>query len=393
MMAGKEFPRWFSGPAASRRVAGAVMRHGPVSRAQLAERLGLTAGTVSRAVGELLADGVIEEDGAEEAGRDWAAPKRGRPQHDLRIRAASHTFLGANIHDRSLTVSMVDAAGRPVGDSLTELLDGMGPGMVSAQIGRMARRVVKDATKDAFPSPTAIGVSIGGHVRGGRVVTQAPFVRWDEPIDLAGLVEEATGLPAAVFNDLDAFLVHEHWFGDAVDTDRFAVLTIGAGIGYALADDGKPVDCADQSYGLAAHILVDAHGPECSEGHIGCSQCLTEASMAEEYSAILGRDVSFADFTRDLENGKPQAARLGERTAFRLRALVATVANLAMPKLVVVSGESSFIARQSMESVRKGIDCFRHSQASPVRFTVPPFTWRLWSDAAATHALVRFLGE
>ncbi|MUH59203.1 Xylose repressor [Bifidobacterium sp. GSD1FS] len=100
---------------------------------------------------------------------------------------------------------------------------------------------------------------------------------------------------------------------------------------------------------------------------------------------------TFQEFEEDLAANKPQARRLCERTCYRLGVLVATVANLAMPSRVLISGESSFIAKKNRESIRKGIDAFRHSQAAPVEFTIPNFTWRLWSDSAAARAIAAFI--
>mgnify|MGYP002508082381 CR=1 FL=1 len=153
----------------------------------------------------------------------------------------------------------------------------------------------------------------------------------------------------------------------------------------------NPIDNPDKSYGLAGHVLIDPKGPRCSSGHVGCSQCLTSDSIAEEYSAIVGRVTTFEEFARDLHANTPQARRLGERTCFRLGVLVATVSNLAMPTTVLISGESSFIAKKNREFIRKGIDTYRHSQAAPVSFSIPEFSWRLWSDSAAARAIAAFI--
>ena len=106
------------------------------------------------------------------------------------------------------------------------------------------------------------------------------------------------------------------------------------------------------------HVLIDPEGPRCTSGHIGCSQCLTDDSIAEQYSAIVGRAVSFEDFARDAKGRVPQATQLVNRTCFRLGSLVATVANIAMPGHVLIAGESAFLAKL-------GTDSFLPSQPDP----------------------------
>ena len=391
-----EFPHWFSKSQATHDVARGIMQYGPIARTPLAQIFNLSQGALSRITSDLIYDGVIEElpAGTAQTGtlpvgaavHDMGS-RRGRPQTALRIRENEHVFLGVNIHDGAITVSEVNTMCRPIGADLTEDITDRSPDAIVAQIARMVRA----ATAPDAPAPTAIGLSLGGHVEDDRFVTFAPFLYWDYAVDLGALVQRATGIPTKVFNDLDSILLYECWFGDAIGIPRFAVITMGAGVGYSLSDQGDPIDNPDKSYGLAGHVLIDPEGPRCSSGHVGCSQCLTSDSIAEEYSGIIGRVATFEEFAHDLNINRPQARRLGERTCFRLGVLVATVSNLAMPTQVLISGESSFIAKKNREFIRKGIDAYRHSQAAPVSFMIPEFSWRLWSDAAAARAIAAFI--
>ena len=388
-----DFPRWFSRSDATHNVARGIMQYGPIARTPLAQIFNLSQGALSRITSDLIYDGVIEEmpAGSTQAGRlpqgfdlRESSERRGRPQTALRIREDSHAFVGVNIHDGAITVSEVNTMCRPIGSDITETVSNTAPQAVVEQITRMVRELVA-------ASPTALGLSLGGHVEDDRYVTFAPFLYWDSSVDLGGMLQRDTGIPTKVFNDLDSVLLHECWFGDAIGVPRFAVITMGAGVGYSISDHGDPIDNPDKSYGLAGHVLIDPEGPRCSSGHIGCSQCLTSDSIAEEYSGIMGRVTTFEEFSHDLRANRPQARRLAERTCYRLGVLVATVSNLAMPSRVLVSGESSFIAKKNREFIRKGIDAYRHSQAAPVEFSIPRFSWRLWSDSAAARAIATYI--
>jgi peroxiredoxin family protein/TusA-related sulfurtransferase/rhodanese-related sulfurtransferase len=77
---------------------------------------------------------------------------------------------------------------------------------------------------------------VGALTRGG-VVVDAPFLGWHD-VDLRALVEERTGIPTVVDNDLVALTECEHWFGAGRGLDRFAVVTLGAGVGYGLVVNG-----------------------------------------------------------------------------------------------------------------------------------------------------------
>ena len=98
-----------------------------------------------------------------------------------------------------------------------------------------------------LPTPTAIGIAVGGHIVDDTVVTFAPFLHWEGRIPFAALVEQATGLPTRLYNDIDSLLVDACWFGGGVGYDNFAILTIGTGIGYSLAFHGTPINYPRQN--------------------------------------------------------------------------------------------------------------------------------------------------
>ncbi|MBM6699522.1 ROK family transcriptional regulator [Bifidobacterium pullorum subsp. saeculare] len=395
-------PAWFDGSEHTHRVAAAIAQYGPIARTTLAQMLQLSQGALSRITSDLIYAGVIEELPGEAAGHRGPLPegfvpressdRRGRPQTALALRANARTFVGVKAHGHSAVAAAVNAHGEVVSGRHEAVFTDRSPASVAATIATLAADCSADVVAAGLPSPTAIGVAVGGHVRDDAVVTFAPFLHWDHDVDLGAMVHAATGLPCGVFNDIDSLLVDACWFGPGVGKEMFAVVTVGVGVGYSLAVRGRPVSCPDKSYGLAGHILVDPEGPRCSAGHIGCAQCLTDDSIAEQYSRILGRPASFGDFEADVRAGVAQANQLLNRTCFRLGTLVATVANLAMPGMVMIAGESAWLAKVGIDSIRDGIVRYRHNQAAPVPFVVADHDWQLWAKAAASRVIVKHIG-
>lgn len=395
-------PQWFSGSEHTHRVAAAVAQYGPIARTTLAQMLGLSQGALSRITSDLIYAGVIEELPAA-AGVTGKLPerftpkensdRRGRPQTSLVLCSNARTFVGVKVHGTSIVSAAVNAHGEVVSNRHEAPIgEDQSPEYVTGAIARLTAACTDDVLAAGLPSPTAVGVAVGGHVVNDSVVTFAPFLHWDGETDFGAMVGKATGLPCGVFNDIDSLLVDASWFGPGVGLDMFAVVTIGIGVGYSLAVHGEPVSYPDKSYGLVGHVLVDPEGPRCTSGHIGCSQCLTDDSIAEQYSAIVGRPVTFEDFARDARAHVPQASQLVHRTCFRLGALVSMVANIAMPGHVMIAGESAFLARLGTDSLRDGIRHYRHSQAAPVKFTVVNHDWQLWAKAAASRVIVKHIG-
>ena len=399
------FPHWFEGSEYMHRVACAIAKYGPIARTTLAQLLGLSQGALSRITSDLIYAGVIEELPGDAVARGplpqgftpkESSGRRGRPQTALALRANARTFVGIKAHGTSAIAAAVNAHGEVVSGRHEMAFPDRSPEQVTSVLAALVRECEADIagrTGDTpLPAPTAVGIAIGGHVADDdRTVTFAPFLRWDHDVPLAAMVSDATGLPCGVYNDIDSLLVDASWFGPGVGLEAFAVLTIGIGIGYSLAVHGRPVSYPDKSYGLLGHVLVDPEGPRCTAGHIGCAQCLTDDSLADQYSQMMGRACTFDDFARDARAGVPQASRLLDKTCFRLGSLIATVANIAMPSKVMIAGESAFLAKMAIDPIRDGINRYRHSQASPVEFTVMDHDWQLWAKAAASRVIVRYL--
>lgn len=334
-MAISPIPHWFEGSEYTHKVAACIMKYGPISRITLAQILGLSQGAVSRITSDLIYAGVIEETPMA-AGHGGKLPKdflrksaqksiqkenterRGRPQTGLRIIANARTFVGMKINTTHITAVTVNALGQIVTGCHDLPLDDDSPESVVDVIKQLTMDCADEAIMAGLPSPCAVGVSLGGHIVDDSMVTFAPFLHWSKPVEFSALIQEATGLPTGIYNDIDSLVVDACMFGSGVGLNSFAVVTIGIGVGYSLTVNGEPVNNPDKSYGLVGHILVDPDGPRCISGHKGCATCLTDNSIATEYSKIIGRPATFDEFAAAArqqntghESGEPHLLPVG----------------------------------------------------------------------------------
>ncbi|MDO4913316.1 MAG: ROK family protein [Bifidobacteriaceae bacterium] len=384
-------PQWFTGSEYTHKVARTIAQHGPIARTTLAQMLNISQGALSRITSDLIYDKVIQENSnvntkVQDDRSD--SEHRGRPQTALEICAQERTFIGINIHENGIALTITDALCKSLIDPVYESISSQDPSQLIEHICTL----IIQHSRLVNPAPCFIGISLGGHAVDNTTVTFAPFLHWNKPVELSKIIEEKTHIPCLVFNDLDSLLLHEGWFGSGVGLSRFAILTIGAGIGYSLTEHGEAIDYPDKSYGLVGHIPIDPKGPRCYAGHHGCSQCLTNDSIAEEYSQLINKQCTFTDFVQDLENNSSAAKQLANILCFRLGTLIAITANFAMPEKILISGESSFIARYNLESVRNGITHYRQSQTKPVDFEILDFTWNDWACSAAAMAIASYIG-
>jgi predicted NBD/HSP70 family sugar kinase len=107
---------------------------------------------------------------------------------------------------------------------------------------------------EAAAKVMGVGVVVSGDIDTETgVVRMSPRMNWSD-VPLAALLQARLGLPVVVDNDVRALTIAEEWFGIGVDTDSFAIVTIGTGIGCGLYLNG---DVVAGAHGVAGEIVKD----------------------------------------------------------------------------------------------------------------------------------------
>lgn len=358
-------------------VAVEVLLRGPLSRKQLAARLGVTRGTVTRAAHPLIEAGLLVERA------HVRAPGLGRPEEPLDVELTRDFFIGIKITAGHLH-GVVTSLRADVLHETTVALASLRPDDVADQIAEM----VGDLTT-LVPWVRAIGVSLGAQVLAGSLVTQAPLLGWSG-VDLGALLRARVPVPVVVDNDVLSLVRAERWFGAARDSDNFALITVGAGIGYGLVANGALIEGPDAGLNTVTHFPLDLGGSVCSEGHTGCAETLlTTQAIRGRALPTLG-DVSLEELLR-LVPESTAAAAIVETAAFALGKLIAAVSNLALPRKVVVTGDGVALAIVGREAMQRGIDLHRSRRATPLDLEVQVVGFSEWARGAAATAIETFV--
>lgn len=108
----------------------------------------------------------------------------------------------------------------------------------------------------------AVGISCGGPLDSRRGVVMSPpnLPGWDN-IPIVKLVEDATGIPAALQNDANACALAEWKYGAGKGTCNMVFLTFGTGMGAGLVLDGKMYAGTNDNAGEIGHIRLSDFGP------------------------------------------------------------------------------------------------------------------------------------
>ncbi|MGW2463627.1 ROK family protein [Streptomyces sp. NPDC001761] len=369
---------WLPLSPAERSVAIEVLVHGPLSRTELARRLRLSQGSLTRLTKPLIESGLLVE-AAETGGAGES--RQGRPSRPLDVVADSRSFLGFKITaDRVygvLTGLRSEVTGR-----LDRPLATHDPDAVATLLAEMATGLA-----GRHPAPAGIGIGVGGRVRERAVVGESAFLGWRD-VPLGTLVRERTGLPVVVENDVAALVEAETWFGAGRGLDRFAVLTIGAGIGYGLVLGGSRVPYDEEDRGFGRHWIIDPYGPLTPEGARGsATSLLSIPSIRHQVWAATGRDVGYEEILAGAAAGDPMSSRVVDEAARALGILVAQIANFAMPQKILLAGEGVGLMDVAGGTVRATIRSHRHPLAAPVDLETKVSDFHDWARGAAVLAI------
>lgn len=372
-------PRWTPGNGATRAVALEVLIHGPLSRSEVARRLDLSSASLTRLANPLLESGLLVEAGEQSDGRV------GRPQQLLDIVPQSRRFIGMKLMADEVIGVTTDLRANVIAME-SRRLSATDPETVVRAIAALAETLARGA-----PTVTAIGIGVGGLVDTTGSVQSAPFLKWND-VPLGAMVEAATGIQTIIENDLVAFTEYEHWFGAGRGLDRFAVVTLGAGVGYGLVIHDEIVRNADYGIGLIGHWPLDPFGPVCSEGHRGCAKAiLTDTAISTAVAQAMGQPVSYRQALDLAAAGEPAARRVVDDAGKGLGRLLAAIANLTMPEMVVIGGEGAGLASVAAAAVDDGLRADRDPRTTPLPLNIRSGENVEWCRGAAVVAIQTFV--
>lgn len=374
-MSGATREDWEPLDGTGRAVALEVLRGGPIARADLARKMGLSSGSLTRLTRPLIAAGLL----VEKAPQMFA--RTGRPSLPLDVVADSAYFVGAKITEDTVFSVVTDLRGDLI-DRLEEPLS-----MQDAESTlKVLCRMVEDL-QARYRRVRGIGVGLGGQVEDRRVVSRAPMLGWEE-VPLALEVTQRTGIACTVENDVKAFTQAEHWFGSGRGLNAFVVITVGSGIGCGVVVHDRLVRGRRGVAGAVGHMPLDPAGPTCEQGHHGCARAfLTSGSIARRISARRRRTTSFEQSLTLFADGHPVALEVLSEAAYRLGTLAGMVANVVGPERMLLSGEGIGFALLAPDELQRGVADSAHWTATDLDLVVEPLEFFEWARGGAAVAI------
>ncbi|MET7657063.1 MULTISPECIES: ROK family transcriptional regulator [unclassified Streptomyces] len=373
---------------------------GPLSRFELGPATGLSSGSVSNVVADLVADGLVEEAGSVDS-------DGGRPRILLRVVPASGHMIGVDVGETRVRIELFDL-------TLTELARVERPleqrrYEVDGIVGHIRDGVAEVLDAAGIGPEQLLGVGIGvpgiiEHTPEQGAVVHGQTIGWDA-VPLEALLREGSTLPESVpyFIDNGAKTLGqaEMWFGGGRGARNAVVVLFGSGVGACLVTP-------DVEHGRAVewgHLTVRVRGRRCRCGALGCLEAYAGAeALLERWREQGGRPPEGVDEETALtamlsaayppEGGgdvDPVALEVLEETSEYLGAGLSDLINLFQPERILIGGWAGLqLGTRFLPSVR------RHATAYALRHPAQKVTvelGRLGPDAVTVGAAILPLAD
>lgn len=316
-----------------------IKAYGPIGRADIARRTGLSPATITAITAELISQNLVfEKSSGESSG--------GRPPILLALNPQGGYVIGIKLTETQAISALTDLEATVIAKSAVTL-SGHEPAQVVQDLVSMVEKWLRESGvhKEQF---LGVGIGLAGIVDGARgMLHRSPYYGWRD-VPLRDMLQRYLHVPVYIDNDVNTLTLTEKWFGSGQDVENFLTVTVGRGVGLGIVVNGQFYSGSRGGAGEFGHTVIDPSGPVCECGKRGCLETYVGdhglVRMANE--AASRRELKRAvDSAEDLLS----LAQSGDATACRIFALagdilgqgIANLINLFNPQKIIISGEGA----------------------------------------------------
>lgn len=315
-----------------------IHKLGVCSRAEIANRSGLTKASITGITQQLIAAGVVKEAGLIDGAK-------GRRSIGLTLCLEHYLCIGIRLTRKDVRGGLFDVAGEIYADERRLIPENSTPEDAMALMKDIIRKLLQ---KGDGRRVLGIGLAVPGPViyDEDKIAYMSAFPGWGN-ISIKKELFEAFGIPVLLEHDGVCFALSEWWDRDSQNYRLMVCVLAGQGVGAGIVDGGRPIRGALGCAGEIGHMSLDAHGPRCDCGNFGCmeqyaSTLALEKRMAEALKErpghpLYGRAPGYREILKAVREGDGLATELFTEAVTYLGYGIVNLINLINPDIVVVT--------------------------------------------------------
>lgn len=330
----------------------AIYYYGPISRAEIAQRIDLTIPTITTNINRMLEDGIVKECVI----RGSAGGAGGRRARPLKIVPQALYFGGVEMKGDRLSVCVTDFSGAILASADSVLESGVYEDFVKKIADEFTRCVA--AGKKKPEDLCGVGISMPGMVdREKGILKINARLQWTgkevsrDFSALTGYRGKITLENNAIARGISAQLFH--W--DEMENEKsLAYLVVSVGIACPLFLNTSSYCGSVVGDGEVGHMVVEPHGRLCSCGNKGCLETYaSETSIIHDCIEEMRRGRAgllrqmcadpdapeMAEIIRAQEAGDEDVRRIMENAIYMLGIAVTNIINFTNPDIMLIDSQ------------------------------------------------------
>ena len=315
-----------------------------ISRADLAEKMGLTRAAVTVIINDLISNGII-------VNTESRTTASGRPPVALEINPDQGLVAAVDMGAMHLSVALGDFSARILEEIELPFRVDRGPKESLQQADTILRELLQKRGL-ATPDLAAIGVGVPGPVIADKGMVMAPPIMpgWDR-FPIRATLESQWKSAVTLNNDAELGALGEWAYGAGRGEKNLAFIKVGSGIGAGLIINQQIYGGTTGSAGEIGHLTIDENGPLCTCGNHGCLEAFAGghaiAAQARKLVASGRRtllseknldSISARDVAEAARRGDLTAQDIIQRSGTFIGIAIAGLINLFNPSTVIIGG-------------------------------------------------------
>lgn len=312
----------------------AITNEGPISRATLSKKLGLTKATISAIVSTLMDKTLVEEIGSDQT-------SKGRKPILIQQNQRAGTVISIDLGVEIISLFISDLKGESC--RLKQYQNDYS----KEEIIPFLIKIIEEAKETIPKSPYGlVGLCIGIHGSvHNNIVTFAPYYSYAQ-LDFVGKISDHFDLPVYLENEANLSVIGEKTF--CYNYSNIIGISVHSGVGLGIIQDNKLYSGYNGNAGEFGHSIIEVEGRPCPCGNCGCfEQYVSERALLHSYSQKRNIPlVTFEQFLTDYQKGNEDAIELTEQFIKYMAVGINNILNTLNPYVIVINSSfTTFIPR------------------------------------------------